>query len=104
MFEKLPKTVRGMGLAFGAHEARLQSQAYPQLEWQRGRLADKLGFIVVVRLVEQRALRNRMPRTTASTPFQREGQVEPQDPMASSPTGLFLGRIVFSRTISTSHL
>lgn len=48
ILRQLPKTVRSVGTVYGAHRPSLQSQPYPKGEWKRGRLAEKLGFIVVV--------------------------------------------------------
>lgn len=47
----LPHTVRGVGLAFGAHEPRLRHQEH-QDQRNRRRLGDQLGFLVVVSLFE----------------------------------------------------
>lgn len=50
ILRKLPKTLRSMGLAFGAHRSRFLSKPFPKEEWERLREADKLGFAVVVSL------------------------------------------------------
>lgn len=50
ILKALPQTVRGMGMVFGAHQSELHVMPFPAEEWERGRWADRLGFVVVVSL------------------------------------------------------
>lgn len=49
MLNVLPHTIRGVGLEFAAHERDLlEMEKEPELYRKHGRLAAKLGFVVMV--------------------------------------------------------
>ncbi|CAM9260310.1 unnamed protein product, partial [Hapterophycus canaliculatus] len=59
ILEELPHTIRGVGKAFGAHEAALfKLRTNPDMQDKYNRLATKIGFIVTVRVQLSEKTRN----------------------------------------------